>query len=118
MSTIGTQLRRLRERAGLSQRELSERTRQGDGTAVGFTTISRLESGYTQRVRRETLERLADALGVEVDQLTDETSVDEGDRADIVSAILTLDRHLGGHGDADLQRARAWLQQVCDRHGW
>ena len=51
-------LKTARERAGLSQEGLA------DLSGVGVRTIRRIEGGWSPNVR--TLERLAEALGVEV----------------------------------------------------
>jgi transcriptional regulator with XRE-family HTH domain len=62
--TFGTTLTRLREEAGLTQEGLAERS----GFSRGY--IAQLESGYRgERVKRQTVHRLAEALGVEISQL-------------------------------------------------
>jgi len=52
-------LRRYRERAGLSQAELARRS------GVSQSIISRLEAGTTPAIMLQTLDRLATTLGVE-----------------------------------------------------
>ncbi|MET9160630.1 helix-turn-helix domain-containing protein [Streptomyces parvulus] len=53
---LGPLLRELRERAGLSQLRLEERS------GVSATHISRLETGKSRNVRRDTVNRLLDAM--------------------------------------------------------
>ncbi|WP_299534232.1 helix-turn-helix domain-containing protein [uncultured Streptomyces sp.] len=53
---IGLLLRELRERAGLSQQRLEERS------GISATHISRIETGKSRNVRRDTVNRLLDAM--------------------------------------------------------
>lgn len=57
-TTLVPGLRPLRERAGLSQQQLAE------SAGVRQATISDLETGVAAGIRRETVERIARALGV------------------------------------------------------
>jgi len=59
------QLRQIRERKALSQRDLAQRA------GVGEATISRIEQGRV-RPRPSTLRKLAAALGVAPEKLTAE----------------------------------------------
>lgn len=120
MTAAGERIRELRQQRGLSQEELRELIEQDGRGPFGEVTLSRLESGSTRSPRASTLARVAQALDVEAAALTapDLALAGGDDRADVVSALLTIERHLAGHEDADLDRARAWLQQVRDRHGW
>lgn len=63
-TTMGTRLRSLRERAGLTQTELAQRS------GVEQTVISRVESGRTKSPSVSTMRALADALGVSLARLT------------------------------------------------
>jgi predicted ATPase/transcriptional regulator with XRE-family HTH domain len=58
LASVGARLRRLRERAGLSQEALAERA------GLGLTTLKALERDRRQRPHAHTLMRLADALGL------------------------------------------------------
>jgi transcriptional regulator with XRE-family HTH domain len=58
----GERLRRLRRERALSQRDLTRMT------GIAFDTISRLETGK-QRAQPRTIRKLADALGVEPNEL-------------------------------------------------
>lgn len=60
---IGTMLKRLRERKGLSQLALAKRAR------VAQAYISEMEAGRKKNPGIETLRRLAKALGVPVREL-------------------------------------------------
>ena len=59
MTPLRIRIRELRTEKGLSQQAL------GDLAGVRQATISELESGKAQRIDFATLEKLADALGVE-----------------------------------------------------
>ena len=61
--TIGTQIRRLRDRQGLTQAALAARC------GIDQAAISRIETGDAGDLRAETLRRLADTLGTTMDWL-------------------------------------------------
>jgi transcriptional regulator with XRE-family HTH domain len=63
MSPIALRIRELREAQGISQRELADRAR------VHQPNLSRLEAGIATRVDLATLERIANALGVDASLL-------------------------------------------------
>jgi DNA-binding XRE family transcriptional regulator len=66
---LGARLRRLRERAGLTQNELADRAK------VGRATISRIENGKMY-AHTATLRRLAKALNINlVDLITDSDTI-------------------------------------------
>lgn len=52
------QLKILREKKGLTQRQIHEET------GLSITTISNIENGHRGSVEQGTIEKLADALGV------------------------------------------------------
>jgi DNA-binding XRE family transcriptional regulator len=61
--TLAQHLRRLRHKQGWTQEHLAKRSR------VSRITINRLENEVEQSPRFETLERLAEAFGIELSQL-------------------------------------------------
>lgn len=63
---IARNLRVARARTGLSQKELAKRS------GVCETTISFLESGKHEMIRMSTLQKLADVLGVPIEELIEE----------------------------------------------
>jgi transcriptional regulator with XRE-family HTH domain len=62
-SRLGRRLQRFRERAGLTQHELAERA------GVARTIIANLERGSRAGITLSNALRIADALGISVDQL-------------------------------------------------
>jgi transcriptional regulator with XRE-family HTH domain len=60
---VGRELKKLREREGLSQLELAKRAKVGQGY------ISELEAGQKKNPGLETLRKIAKALGVPVTEL-------------------------------------------------
>ncbi len=63
ISTIGENLKKLRLKAGLSQDVLSKRA------DLAFHTISKIEAGATPNPTIDTVKKLADALGVSLDEI-------------------------------------------------
>jgi len=63
MKTFGERLKRIREKQGLSQQELSQKA------AVPYETIYRVERGLHQEPRVSVAAKLARALGVSLDVL-------------------------------------------------
>ncbi|MGE5590997.1 MAG: helix-turn-helix domain-containing protein [Bacillota bacterium] len=66
MSTLGEKIKELRERLGLSQRELAARLNLGSGTIANYETGNR-SPDY------QTLQRLADLFSVSTDYLLGRT---------------------------------------------
>jgi transcriptional regulator with XRE-family HTH domain len=63
MTTMGSRIKRLRTKKGLSQHELARQC------GVTQATISRLESGELQDIQTSTARRLAQTLGCTTDYL-------------------------------------------------
>lgn len=63
LSTVGKNLKKYREKMGISQDKLSK---IADTT---FHTITKIESGATPYPRVDTLQKIAGALGVSIDDL-------------------------------------------------
>jgi len=62
-STIGDNVKKYRKLAGISQDVLSKRAN------LAFHTIAKIEAGSTPDPRIETVKKIADALGVSLDDL-------------------------------------------------
>jgi len=60
---IGENIKRLRQKAGFSQDVLSKKTN------LAFHTIAKIESGSTPDPRIATAKKIADVLGVTIDEL-------------------------------------------------
>jgi transcriptional regulator with XRE-family HTH domain len=63
ISKLGRRLQRLRQRAGLTQHELAERS------GVSRTAIASIETGQRSGITLDNALRLADTLGVSVETL-------------------------------------------------
>ncbi|MBP6944502.1 helix-turn-helix transcriptional regulator [Patescibacteria group bacterium] len=63
ISTIGENLKKLRLKAGFSQDVLSKKA------DLAFHTISKIEAGATPNPTIDTVKKLADALGVSLDEI-------------------------------------------------
>ena len=62
-TTIGNNIRKYRNKLGISQDVLSKRAN------LAFHTIAKIEAGSTPDPRIETVKKIADALGVSLDDL-------------------------------------------------
>jgi len=62
-STIGNNIKKYRKKLGISQDKLSKLA------GMTFHTITKIESGATPDPRIETVKKIADALGVGIDDL-------------------------------------------------
>lgn len=62
-SKIGNNIRKYRKKIGISQDVLSKRAN------LAFHTITKIETGSTLDPRIETVKKIADALGVTLDDL-------------------------------------------------
>jgi len=63
ISTIAKNIKKYREKKGISQDKLSKLA------GITLHTITKIESGATPDPRIETVKKIADALGVSVDDL-------------------------------------------------
>lgn len=61
--TIGENIKKYRQKLGISQDVLSKRAN------LAFHTIAKIEAGSTPDPRIETVKKIADALGVSLDDL-------------------------------------------------
>lgn len=65
MENLGKRLKYYREQIGLSQIDLSEKS------GISQASIARIESGKQKNLKRETMKKLADGLGISLTQLMD-----------------------------------------------
>jgi tetratricopeptide (TPR) repeat protein len=107
MSTIGTRVRELRQRKGLSQQALA-----GDGVSAGY--VSLIESG--KRVpSTATVERLARRLGVQVDELLVDDRPLAADRAHIDANFARLALSNGQPAEAVRALSKVPLKDLDSR---
>jgi len=62
-SLIGTNIKKYRQKAGISQDTLSKRAN------LAFHTIAKIESGYTSNPKIKTIQKISKALNVSLDEL-------------------------------------------------
>ncbi len=62
-STIGKNIKKYRKKLGISQDKLSKLA------GITLHTITKIESGTTPNPRIETVKKIADALGVSIEEL-------------------------------------------------
>lgn len=87
MTTIGENLRRVREEKAIPQKGLAR------ASGVSVYTISRIESGTTEHPQRDTLKALAKPLGVDVEELL--AGADGGSRRSHRRSIIPQELKLG-----------------------
>lgn len=69
MREIGKRIKYFRQKLGLSQFELSQRSN------VSQASIARIEANQQKNPKKETIEKLADALGISLSQLMEEPAM-------------------------------------------
>ena len=80
MESLGRRLKYYREQIGLSQIDLSEKSN------ISQASIARIESGKQKNLKRETMRKLADGLGISLTQLMDPVTVVREEEAVYISA--------------------------------
>lgn len=60
---IGKNIKRLRQQKKLSQEKLARLT------DISLNTLTKIESGFTKRPSVQTIKKIADALGITIDEL-------------------------------------------------
>src|SRR5208282_1873064 len=80
VETLGQRLKYYREQIGLSQIDLSEKS------TISQASIARIESGKQKNLKRETMRKLADGLGISLTQLMDPVTVVREEEAVYISA--------------------------------
>lgn len=106
--TIGQRIKEARKNAGLTQRELAEKS----GTATG--TIQQYEREVRQP-RLEQLQAIAAALGVSVNQLLPEPTEEE--RATVADIIREIGMPHGPDGKASVAETKRVLRRVAEVYG-
>lgn len=106
---LGERVNELRERLGMNQKELA------DKSGIAQATISRIEAGSVSQLKSEALKRLAAALNVTVDYLigkTDQLTPDDVVAADPQAKTIFrgYDR-LSGSGKKQVAEFVRFLQQ-------
>src|SRR5208282_6212071 len=82
VETLGQRLKYYREQIGLSQIDLSEKS------TISQASIARIESGRQKNLKRETMKRLADGLGISLTQLMEPVTMVREEEAAYVSARI------------------------------
>ena len=80
METLGQRLKYYREQSGLSQIDLSEKSN------ISQASIARIESGRQKNLKRETMKKLADGLGISLTELMEPVTMVKEEEAVYVSA--------------------------------
>ncbi|MGD0283155.1 MAG: helix-turn-helix domain-containing protein [Dissulfurispiraceae bacterium] len=80
MENLGQRLKYYREQIGLSQIDLSEKSN------ISQASIARIESGKQKNLKRETMKKLADGLGISLTELMEPATVVREKEATYVSA--------------------------------
>ena len=80
MENLGRRLKYYREQIGLSQIDLSEKS------SISQASIARIESGKQKNLKRETMKKLADGLGISLTELIEPVTVVREEEAVYVSA--------------------------------
>ena len=100
MSSLGRNLKELRQKQSLNQKDLSDRS------GVSQATISRIETGRVRQPGASALKNLADALGVSTDSLMD-------DKGGLASAH-DITAHYCQQGAIRVLQAGYEAETVCD----
>ncbi|MGC2063964.1 MAG: helix-turn-helix domain-containing protein [Thermodesulfovibrionales bacterium] len=80
METLGQRLKYYREQIGLSQIDLSEKSN------ISQASIARIESGRQKNLKRETMKKLADGLGISLTELMEPVTMVREEEAVYTSA--------------------------------
>lgn len=112
ISLLGKNIKEIRERKGISAYKLSQLS------GVNQATISYLESGKRQTANSETVNKLANALNVEINDLyhlNDDESYIVSDLMELVNVLLTSDElTLNGKPLSNIER-EYFKEGVIDR---
>lgn len=112
ISLLGKNIKAIRERKGISAYKLSQLS------GVNQATISYLESGKRQTANSETVNKLANALNVEINDLyhlDDNESYIVSDLVELINVLLTSDElTLNGKPLSNIER-EYFKEGVIDR---
>lgn len=112
ISLLGKNIKEIRERKGISAYKLSQLS------GVNQATISYLESGKRQNANSETVNKLANALNVEINDLyhlDDNESYIVSDLMELINVLLTSDElTLNGKPLSNIER-EYFKEGVIDR---
>lgn len=81
ISVIGENIKKIRTHKGMSAVDLCERS------GVSNATISQIENGRRQTLQADTLEKIAGALGVAMDDLLGDTDTIKFETNDIIDVL-------------------------------
>jgi transcriptional regulator with XRE-family HTH domain len=85
VENLGNRLKYYREQIGLSQIDLSEKS------GISQASIARIESGKQKNLKRETMKKLADGLGISLSQLMEPlTEVREEEAAYVATKTVPV----------------------------
>lgn len=104
LTEIGSYIRARREALGISQRELMRRS--------GVANVPRLEMGATTRPRTDSLQAIADVLGVSLTEL-----VAAGRPEELPTLTPYLRTKYGQMPDAALDELQKYLAKLTAKHG-
>jgi transcriptional regulator with XRE-family HTH domain len=106
LQQLSALLKRERERSGMTVRELAERA------GLVLSTVSRLENGLVAEPRPNHLQRLAQALDIEVEELYAEIGyLPTGS----LPGLRPYLRAKFGIGDADASQIEGYVQAIRDQ---
>ncbi|KMT21568.1 helix-turn-helix domain-containing protein [Clostridium cylindrosporum] len=109
---IGEKLKHAREEKKLTLKSLA------DISGVGQSTISDIENGLSKNPRRDTLNKLANALDVSISDLFSDTTSNKNEDTSSKKAYLNIDIVPEEFTDANLARQYVNKHQIFGSHGF
>ena len=97
--TVGERVKKLAEKQGISLRELAKKAE------LSYNTVYSITRRGSERVAPDTISRLANALGVNVNELTVDASI----RVNSAPEMVELQQKVAA-GQATEQEKQAWLE--------
>ena len=102
--TVGERVKKLAEKQGISLRELAKKAE------LSYNTVYSITRRGSERVAPDTISRLANALGVNVNELTADASI----RVNSAPEMVELQQKVAA-GQATEQEKQAWLEANLKR---